>query len=352
MKPGRRHLLIPGLLIGLLIVVVLAALVRRAEADATPLPPVPHTQVSVMADSRITESSGLAASLKHPGIAYTVNDSGDEPRIFAVDVTSGRVVGVTSVDNAKWRDAEAMALWGGKVWVADVGNNLLGRTDRALYAFDEPGPGDHRVDATRYPVTFTGRPFDVEAMVIVPGRVEFFWKGWPEARSFAVAMPLKADKPNVARATGRKSLAFASDATATADGRYILVRGPVSVQVHDAASGALVHTDVVPTLAQGETITMEASGRSYLIGSEGSRSPLVRIAFDPTTFSASSPPPPIDLAVQLGDEYTWTDKLQAWVWAHRSAVAVGFVLGAAASVAGVLAGLRRRRRRRSAHADD
>ena len=122
MKPGRRHLLIPGLLIGLLIVVVLAALVRRAEAEATPLPPVPHTQVSVMADSRITESSGLAASLKHPGIAYTVNDSGHAPVVFVVDRSGGadsQVVGTTSLAglDSPDLDPEAIAVAGDVLWV-------------------------------------------------------------------------------------------------------------------------------------------------------------------------------------------------------------------------------------------
>ena len=40
---------------------------------------------NLIKDSRITESSGLAASLLHPGVLWTHNDSGNPPRIYAID---------------------------------------------------------------------------------------------------------------------------------------------------------------------------------------------------------------------------------------------------------------------------
>ena len=315
MSSRRRRLLIPGLLVALLVVVMLVSAVRRAEAGPTPLPVVPHRQVSVLDDPRITESSGLAASQAHPGIVYTINDSGDASRVFAVEIDSGRVVGVTTVANAAWKDAEAMALWGGKLWVADVGNNALNRTDQALYVFDEPGSGEHRVKATRYPVDF-GAKIDVEAMSIVPGRVDLFAKGWPNSYAFGLAIgQLKPDQPNRARYAGRAALSFATDATFTPDGRYVLVRGMVSVEVYDATSWTLVHTDVIPADTGGETIAMESSGRSYLIGREGSDSPLIRVAFNPATFTGA-PQTPVDVATQLAAQQTWQEKLQTRLWAH------------------------------------
>ena len=346
MKPGRRRLLIPGLLLALLIVVMVAAAVRGAQAETTPRPIAPYTQVSVLDDRRITESSGLAASQAHPGIAYTVNDSGDESRVFAVDIASGRVVGVTSVVNADWVDAEAMALWGGKLWVADVGNNSRSRTDLALYVFDEPGSGDHRLKADRYPVVFAGRPVNVEAMSIVPGRIDFYSKSYPLGYTFAVTAKLKNDEPNVLRPTGRTTMPYATDATGTPDGRYILVRGPVSIEVRDAKTWALVHADVIPTLKRGETITVERSGRSYLIGSEGSESPLVRIAFNPAAFTGL-PPAPIDQTVQWRAQHPWRAKL----WDHRVEIVGGFAFGlgglAGSTVTLWLARRRRARRRTS-----
>lgn len=329
MKPGRRRLLIPGLLVALLIVVALSAAIRRADAETTPLPIVPHTQVSVMSDPRIQESSGLAASQAHPGIVYTVNDSGDKDRVFAVDIASGDVVGVTTVTNANWNDAEAMALRGGKIWVADVGANRGVGTGRALYVFDEPGAGNHRVHADRYPITLDGGAVEIEAIAVLPGRVDLFSKGWPNGRAFRL-IGLTESGPNIARVTRRKSPAWTADASATPDGRYVLLKGAVQVEVRDARTWQLLHADVIPMLAQGETIAVEASGESYLIGSEGANSPLVRIAFRPATFT--TPPPSIDPTVQIKAQHPvkslwWENRRQLLPAAPL--VLAGLVLGGA-----------------------
>lgn len=341
MKPGRRRLLIPGLLVALLIVVALSAAIRRADAETTPLPVVPHTQVSVMSDPRITESSGLAASRNNHGIVYTINDSGDKARVFAVDIDTGRVVGVTSVISAKWRDAEAMALWGGKLAVADVGNNLLSRRDAAIYVFDEPGPGNHRVDAARYPVTFGKYNVEVEAMAFAQGRIALITKEWPNGHVFVFTEPLRQNQRNVPQLTGWRTLAYATDATATADGRYVLVRGPVSVEVREARSWKLVRADVIPAFVQGETIAMESSERSYLIGSEGSDSPLVRVGFDRAGLG-KTPPAKIDDLAQLREQ----QPVRTWLWEHRSALVIACMFGGAGLAGAALALWTKRRRHR------
>ena len=340
MRPGRRRFLIPGLLIALLVVVALAAAVRRADAEATPLPVVPHTQVSVMSDPRIVESSGLAVSHAHPGIAYTVNDSGDEPRVFAVDIASGAVVGVTTVRNATWDDAEAMALWRGTLWVGDVGANRSVGDERALYAIDEPGPGYHEVTADRYPITLDGGAIEIEAMSIVPGRIDLYAKGWPYGRALQLVGRLTTSGPNVARLTKRMTPGWTSDASATPDGRYVLLHGAVQVDVREARTWRLVHSDVIPMLAQGETIAVEASGQSYLIGSEGADSPLVRIAFNPSKFT--TPPPTIDPAEQIRAQHPGKSIL----WEYRGALArAAPFVGVALVLGGATWWVRRRRRR-------
>lgn len=342
MKPGRRRLLIPGLLVALLIVVALSAAIRRADAETTPLPIAPHSQVSVMSDPRITESSGLAASQAHPGLVYTINDSGDAARVFAVDIASGAVVGVTTVKNANWSDAEAMALWSGKLWIADVGSNRGVGEARALYAFDEPGPGNHRVTAVRYPITLDGGEVELEALAIVPGRIDLYAKGWPYGRAFQVTGRLTTSGPNVARATSRLTPAWTADATVTPDGRYVLLHGAVQVDVHDARTWQLVHADVIPMLSQGETIAMESSGQSYLIGSEGLNSPLLRIAFNPATFTA--PPPSIDPKVQIRAQHP----AKSILWANQGRLlrASPFVLAGLMLVGGVWWVRRRRKRQK------
>jgi hypothetical protein len=342
MKPGRRRLLIPCLLVALLVVVVVAAGVRRADADAAPVPVVPSQRVSVIHDPRITESSGLAASLVHPGLAYTVNDSGHTAQVFAIDIASGRVVGVTSVVGVSWKDTEAMALQNGKLWVADVGNNEFNRTDQALYEFDEPGPGDHRISPTRYPVVLEGPQANVESIAFLPGRIDLDVKGWPAGYALALTGQLRTDEPNVAHKTSRTTPVFATDATVTRDGRYVLIRNSAEVEVHDAASWQVVHRDAIPVMSTGETITLEPSDRSYLIGSEGSDSPLVRVAFDPSTWPGK-PVPWIDVRAQTQDQ----KPVGLFIWEHRKALAAAAVLSVLGTLSLLVAWSRARRRRRA-----
>lgn len=343
MNPGRRRLLIPGLLILLLIIVAAVGFARRAEAQTKPVPETPSKRVSVMTDPRVSESSGLAVSRVHRGIAYTFNDSGHAPQLFAIDIATGKTVGVTTMDGATWKDAEAMALFGGMVWVADVGTNLEPRSDQAVYAFPEPGRGNHRVTPIRYPVTFASKSVvEVEAMAIVPGRIDFYTKGWPAGRAYTVAGPLKTDAPNIAYPTARATPAWTTDASATPDGRLILVRGIVVVEVRDAKTWQLRYSDVIPILRQGESIAVEPSGRSYLIGSEGKDSPLVRIALDPNRVDKKAKP--VDSAVQFKAQHP----LRSLFWEHQWAFVRAGAFGLIGLIAALVAWRRIRRRRKEA----
>src|SRR4051812_595863 len=150
MNPRYRRLLIPGLLLILLVVVLISSLARRADGAES----APHV-VSRMTDPLIRESSGLAISHAHDDLAYTINDSGNAPLVFAVQISTGRVVGTTRVGGGILRDTEAISIdRHGTLWVSDTGDNLNSRTDTALYALPEPGPGNHTVTARRYPISY------------------------------------------------------------------------------------------------------------------------------------------------------------------------------------------------------
>ena len=283
MSPRFRRLLIPGLLVALLVVVLVAAISGRA-GGAEPGRPVDSTEVSRIDDDRITESSGLAVSRKHRDLAYTINDSGSTPTVFAIRISTGDVVGTTTVQHPtfNWLDTEALALRGGTLWVADTGDNFRQRTDAALYAIDEPGPGNRTVVPRRYPVAYEGGPQNVEAIAVPPrsGRILLMTKRPAGGVVLRLPAKLRENGPNVATPTSRATPGFTSDATYTADGRHVLVRSYTVAEVRDARTWDLIRTDVLPNQQLGETIALEDSERSYLIGSEGLGSSLLRIAFN------------------------------------------------------------------------
>lgn len=293
MNPRSRRLLIPGLLVALLVVVLVASIRHRADG-AEPGPPVASTIVSRIGDPRITESSGLAISRTHDDLAYTVNDSGNAAVVYAVRVSTGRVVGTTTIRDATWLDTEAMALSGGTLWVADTGDNAYRRTDAALYTMPEPGPGDHVVTPRRYPVRYDEGPQDVEAIAVKPGtgKVLLLGKDLTGGVVYRLPDPLRPNAENIARATELQTPVLTTDATYTDDGKQVLLRNYIMAQLRDADSWKLLRTDVLPNQPQGETIALEPSGRSYLIGSEGEGSALMRIAFHRTAASPTPKPTP------------------------------------------------------------
>lgn len=145
----------------------------------------------------IDESSGLIASRQHPGIFWTHNDSGDEPRIFAIR-SDGSLVREIQIENADNRDWEAITLDAQhRLWIADVGNNRSNRDDLTIYVMPEPDPMQvDRIGATRikvfYPEQRTDdrRNFDSEAMFAADGRIYLLTKHRDDTRTVLYRLPL------------------------------------------------------------------------------------------------------------------------------------------------------------------
>lgn len=93
-----------------------------------------------IADERLKELSGLAASRRFPGWMWAHNDSGSNARLFLLD-SVGRVRAVVKLLNAQAVDWEDIAVAGGardsSVTVADCGDNKRERSAIALYRFRE-----------------------------------------------------------------------------------------------------------------------------------------------------------------------------------------------------------------------
>lgn len=129
-------------------------------------------RTGVFRDPRVSESSGVAASRRQPGILWTLNDSGNEAWIYAAD-TLGRAHGALAVTGARNEDWEAIALApcgrGDCLYIADTGDNRQDRRTATIYRVAEPAlpsprPRTSRAEALefRYP---KGHP-DVEAMFV------------------------------------------------------------------------------------------------------------------------------------------------------------------------------------------
>ena len=155
-------------------------LVSRYYAPPTRWARTP-THLSVIpagAPSDLVENSAAAMSMTQPGIFFTINDSGNEPLLFALD-TANHDRGVWRIANANNVDWEAAAVGpcsaGAAAWcvyIGDVGDNEARHRSRKIYRVAEPralesGAGRRdSLEAERLTFDYPNGPQDVEAMYV------------------------------------------------------------------------------------------------------------------------------------------------------------------------------------------
>lgn len=265
-------------LISLLAVFLLAEpAAAKKEKDS-----VPDGTVSVIHDDRVIESSGLALSAKHDDLVYTINDRGAHPMVYAIQVSTGDVVGVTDLAGFDVEDTESIAVDAqGTLWLGDLGDNDQQRDDVSIVAFPEPGPGTHHLTSgDRYGVRFPDGPVDVEGMLVDPNSGQVFLVS-KNRDGLGTVYRLPALTPGatvVAEDLRVEAPQAVTDATFTHDGRWALLRTNNDVWMYDSTTWQPMGTVETPKLKQGESITSERGDRTVLLGSEGKKSPLVRVA--------------------------------------------------------------------------
>jgi hypothetical protein len=249
-------------------------------------------------DSRISESSGLARSTRSPGVLFTHNDSGDGPRVFAGGA-HGRTRAVLTLKGASAVDWEDISSGPNHtLWVADIGDNSWNRRQVSVYAFTEPTTStlaSATVGATRYNFTYPDGPRNAEALMVNPvtGRLYIVSKSSTGGAIYAAPSTLSTRSTNtlakVANAPSNVTAAsFAPDARSFVLGTY--------TQAHIYSKmGGDATTVAAPSTRQGESMEIDRTSSSLLVGSEGLDSPVYRMplpaAPTPTRTPTSTPTP-------------------------------------------------------------
>lgn len=199
------------------IVVVVLAFGTGTATSIQAAEPIALVPTGKLEHESICEASGLAASRTHPGLFWTLNDSGNLARIYAVDRT-GKLLAEYALREALNIDWESLALADGKLYVGDVGNNFgaHGLAYRWIYECDEPDPWaanpktedpqaeeSHPLRALDIKRTliysFPDRAFDVEAMFCHRQALYLVSKVTGNATAGLYRLPLPtADQPKIA----------------------------------------------------------------------------------------------------------------------------------------------------------
>ncbi|MEU7282461.1 hypothetical protein AB0A69_27335 [Streptomyces sp. NPDC045431] len=267
------------------ITTVLAAALCAATATAAPAGAEERAPSAFnLEDSRIKESSGLAASRLHPGVYWTHNDSGDGAHVYAVDSRTGRTVATLTLAGVDPRDVEAVSLGpDGNLYLGDIGDNSSGWSEVWIYRFPEPTQlKDATLPATRYTVRYEDGPRDAESLMVHPktGRAYIVSK----KRSGKGALY---ESPTVLSPSGVNTFkrvadinVWATDGAFSPDGTRLVVRGYFEARAYrwrDGRPAEIGRRPAVPLQRQGESVTFTLDGRTLMYGSEGARSRVVPV---------------------------------------------------------------------------
>lgn len=255
------------------------------------------TVVLQLDDPRITESSGLAVSSLHDGVLYTHNDSGDEPRLFAVG-PDGRTRATLRLPEASAVDWEDLAAGSDNtLWVADIGDNGGVREEVVVYRMPEPPQlVDADLPSTAYRFRYPDGPHDAEGLLVHPrtGRVMVVTKELLGAGVYAAPARLPEGRAAVLRRVA-DAPAGVTGAAYAQDGATFVLRDYRSASVW-AAPDEQVGRVALPAQQQGESVTYAADGRALLVSSEGTSQPVWRVplpaALRPAATGSSAPAPP------------------------------------------------------------
>jgi hypothetical protein len=257
----------------------------------------------------LSESSGAAMSPTQPGVFYTIEDSGNDPKLTAAD-TTGTVIGTWRLRGTKNQDWEAVAtgMCGFDraaptcVYIGDTGDNESKRAARAIYRIPERSldPKDNDVKPERLEYSYPDWRHDVESMYVAQnGDVVLITKrpltdGGARLRAALVyVIPADAWTKNE-RATaqlvdslpivpGSAPLRMVTDAAFSPDGKHLAVRTYAQAYIFatNAQTGRVDHSvkpavcNIVPLgEPQGEGITWANAKGRLLFTSEGRNAPV------------------------------------------------------------------------------
>ncbi|MBL8957229.1 MAG: hypothetical protein JNK82_41025 [Myxococcaceae bacterium] len=278
-------------------------------ADCTPCETWGAVEIRGPLPSQLDELSGLAASAAHPGVIYAHNDSGDSPRLFALD-TFGRLLAELKLSGAQAIDWEDMALGpcdsdarAPCLFLADIGDNLRRRGTYTVYRAREPALPIGADQTPELNLPFDRLPFiypngernNAETLLSHPatGALYVVSKGiaGQPSRVFRFPTPLTPDVTVTLVEVGPLSVPEPTDILVTGGdihpcGTSLLVRmynRAVELrEVPDAGFETTFTTRArdVPTAIdepQGEAITWGPDGQSYFTASEHTGQSLHRV---------------------------------------------------------------------------
>jgi len=282
------------------------------DTDSMGVKPVAISTVPLHARPELLENSVAVMSRSQPGVFYSMNDSDNEPLVFALD-TTGHDRGLwraTNATNIDWESASLGPCGEPRrattcLYIGDTGDNESVYPTRAIYRAAEPSAApsagfNGAFSAEKLTYAYADGPHNVEAMYVAPNGDMFFIAKTPLRASEGHLRPalvyrLPASAWSAPRAIaelidslsivpGSAPLRVVTDASLSPNAHHLAVRTYEQVFVYatDSLTGRIDHS-VAPAIcnivslgeAQGEGISWADDRGRFIFTSEGGASPLV-----------------------------------------------------------------------------
>ena len=266
------------------------------------------TVVGRIDSDEITESSGIAASPCQSDVFWTHNDSGNGAFVFAINL-QGKHLGtwlVTDTRNEDWEDLAAYRDTDGScyLYIGDVGNNKLERSEHRVYRVKEPAVAPDAAASSKKNALQTApaevvvfkyadSPHDAETMMVHPktGDIYVLTKRVDgPSMAFKITGRRQPAAVVVAERVGEVSLPAVPNGLLTGgaispDGKRVVVCDySAAYELSLDGSGNFddiwkqrPHSIDLGDRKQGEAVTFTANGMAIIATSEKRNSPVIEV---------------------------------------------------------------------------
>ena len=262
-----------------------------------------------LADKSVTESSGLASSLRREGYFWTHNDSGDGATLYAYDKAGRRTakVQLKGVSANDWEDCCTFSSDGkARLLIADCGDNARQRTKIHLFLLDEPDPleSDTVKEVTRITVRYPDGARDCEAVAVDSERnqIVLLTKSFlPQSDVYIVPLPSSTKKEIDIKVTATRiatlilPLVTAADFDASSGDLWVTnyfqafcFRATQRTQSFAQQCKQLPEAFDLPKWRQVEAVAVDQD-QNVWITSEGSPTPLGKLVLEPSGSGDKNP---------------------------------------------------------------
>ena len=140
-------------------------------------------ETGIMQTRALEECSGLARSASSPEQFWAHNDSGDEPRLYLIDL-KGNLCGTVRVDGAEaidWEDIASATVDGSSyLFIGDIGNNKRKRPYLTVYVLEDLSGTEGALDRESWPVlcavkfNYADGTYNAEALAVDPASGDWY----------------------------------------------------------------------------------------------------------------------------------------------------------------------------------